>query len=102
MCFIYVGESPTNLMVAQVGPLSLSVSWTAPSSPPSTGYRIVANPGGLSADTASTSYTITFPQPGVCSVSVTSLSQHFPGGTAGPVEVTIRGMEIRTFVVSAA
>ncbi len=82
-----VGGSPTNLMAMQNGFASVLVSWTAP--PGGGTYRVTADPGGVSMDTPLLSLTITL-QPGVHNIMVTTISQHY-GGTAGPVEVTVRG-----------
>ena len=60
---------------------------------PSGGYRITVDSTDISTgiDTTSSPHTITVPQPGVHSIRVVGLSQHFPSETVGPVEVTVRG-----------
>ncbi len=82
------GNFPTNLMAVQTGFDRVNVSWTAP---PVGTYHVTAHPGGFNVTTSLLSQTITLQQPGVYSISVMSLSQHYPGGTTGPVEVTVRG-----------
>ncbi len=85
---LYVGApQPTNLMAIQNGLNTVHVSWTAPSGGR---YLVTADPGGVSEDTLLLSLTITL-QTGVHNIMVTTISQHYPGGTAGPVEVTVRG-----------
>ncbi len=84
----HVGAAPTNLMAMQNGMDSVLVSWTA--APGGGTYRVTADPGGVSVDIPLLSHTITL-QPGVYNLMVMTISQHYPGGTAGPVEVTVRG-----------
>ncbi len=83
-----VGGPPTNLMAMQNGMDRVGVSWTA--APGGGRYRVTVDPGGVSMDTQLLSLTITL-QPGVHNIMVTTISQHYPGGTAGPVEVTVIG-----------
>ena len=80
------------LIAEQVGLNRVQVSWTAPPIPPSGGYRITAEPGGVSVDTLSSPHVISVPEPGLYRISVMYISQHFPGGVAGPQEVSVRGM----------
>ena len=89
------GASPTNLSAQQTGLTAVLVSWTAPMAAPSGGYRITVDSTDTSTgiDTTSSPHTITVPQPGVHSIRVVGLSQHFPSETVGPVEVTVRGQE---------
>ncbi len=83
-----VGAPPTDLMAFQNSISTVRVSWTAPFGR----YRVTADPGSVSVDTFSfSSRAITIQQPGVYNISVITLSQHYPGETVGPVEVTVRG-----------
>ncbi len=85
-----VGGSTTNLTAMQNGVNSVLVSWTA--APGGGTYRVTAYPGGVSMDTPLSSLTRTL-QPGVHNIMVmTHSTQHYQsGGTAGPLEVTVRG-----------
>ena len=92
-----IGVPPTNLTAIQTG-MSISIFWTAPPGPPSGGYNVTVrtvNGTGILASynvpTGSSSYTITIGQPGVYSVYLTGLSQHFPSERVWPVNVNIRG-----------
>ena len=87
------GAPPTDLSAEQTGLTEVLVSWTAPMAAPSGGYRITVDTTDISTgiDTTSSPHTITVPQPGVHSIRVVGLSQHFPSETVGPVEVTVRG-----------
>ena len=88
-------SSPTDLSSQQTGLTAVLVSWTAPMAVPSGGYRITVDSTDISTgiDTTSSPHTITVPQPGVHSIRVVGLSQHFPSEIVGPVEVTVRGQE---------
>ena len=87
---IIVGAAPIGLQVEAIGPLQMRVSWTPPSAPPTVGYRISVNPGRVTVFVSdSTSHTLEVAEPGVYDVIVTSLSSHLPGGTVGPVQVTV-------------
>ena len=86
-CHYYLlGESPTDPVAEQVGLTTVQVSWTAPSVPPSNGYRITTNPGSASANALASPHTITISTPGVYTIQVMSLSQLYAwwdGGTRG-------------------
>ena len=85
---IHLGEhSPTNISAIQSDLDIVLVSWT-----PSGGerYRLTADPGGVSIDTSLSPQAITIQPPGIYNISVMLISQHYRG-TAGPVEVTVRG-----------
>ena len=86
------GAAPTNLMAKQNGINSVLVSWTPPSPPPSMGYQIKVNSTDFSAaNSSATSLTISL-QPGVHSIHMRGLSQHYPSDDlVGPVEVTVKG-----------
>ena len=85
-----------------IGPLQMRVSWTPPSAPPTVGYRISVNPGRVTVFVSdSTSHTLEVAEPGVYDVIVTSLSSHLPGGTVGPVQVTVGGMIAQNSPVKA-
>ena len=92
--FILGTSTPTNLIVRQNGIGTILVSWTASSPPPSMGYQIEINSIDFSADLAvassATSRTISL-QPGVHSIHMRGLSQHYPSEIVGPVEVTVNG-----------
>ena len=82
-------DPPTNIMAVQNAPGSVRVSWTAPSPPPFLGYRVTADPGGVSVAAPSSPHTITL-QPGVYSIRVMSFPQDL-SSEALAVELTIRG-----------
>ena len=81
-------------MVRQNGVGTVLVFWTAPSPPPSMGYRITIDSedfsAGLDVASSATSYTILL-QPGVHSIRMRALSQYYPSEIVGPVEVTVKG-----------
>ena len=86
-------KPPTNLMAKQSGFDSVLVTWTAPSPPPTMGYRVTAEPGGLSVDaTFGSPQQLTIQQAGVYSIEVVSLSQHLPS-EAVSANVTVRGKQ---------
>ena len=88
--------APANLSATQNGIDTGLVSWTAPSPPPSMGYRITVDStdfaGGIDAASSATSRRIIL-QPGVHSIRIRALSQHYPSEIVGPVEVTVKGKE---------
>ena len=87
-----VGTPPTNLMAEQNTLGSVLVSWTAPSPPPTLGYHVTVQPGGVRMlDSITSPQTITGLPVGVYSIEVMSLSQHLPSERVGPVVVTVRG-----------
>ena len=88
-----VGGSPTSLMAIQNGLDTVRVSWTAP--PGGGRYRVTAVPGGMSVDSPASPLQALLLQPDVYGIRVETLSQHLPGGTVGPVEVTVRGEKIK-------
>ena len=79
-------------MARQSGINMVEVSWTAPSPPPSRGYRITVISSDISTgiDTMSTALNISA-APGVHNIRLVALSQHFPSEEVGPVEVTVLG-----------
>ena len=83
-------EPPTNLAASQTGFGTVLVSWDAP---PTGGerYRVTADPGGVIVDSSVSPRNISIPQPGVYSIQVMTLSHQCLPGTAGPVNITIRG-----------
>ncbi len=81
-------QLPTNLTAVQTGLNTVLVSWTAP---PGGMYRVTADPGGVSVENSVSPQTITVQTHGVNNITVMTFSQHYPGGTLGPVEVTVRG-----------
>ena len=89
-----LGATPTNLMARQNGINMVLVSWTAPSPPPSMGYQITISSTDFSVDmnvtSAETSHILSL-QPGVHSIRMRSLSQHYPSEIVGPEEVTVKG-----------
>ena len=89
-----LGATPTNLMVRQNEITSVLVSWTAPSTPPSMGYRITTDSedfsAGIDVTSSATSHIITL-QPGVRSIRMRANSQHYPSEIVGPVEITVKG-----------
>ena len=92
--WIYIGaDPPTNIMATQNGFGSVRVSWTAPSPPPFVGYRVTADPGGVSVAAPSPPHTIVL-QPGVYSIHVMSFPQDLSSEAVGPVEIIVRGERI--------
>ena len=86
-------------MAEQNGLQTVLVSWTAPSPPPSMGYRVTVQPGGVRMlDSIASLQLVTGLQVGVYSIEVMSLSQHLPSERVGPVMVTVKGKMIRTLV----
>ena len=78
----------------QTGPDTVLILWTAPPAPPAHGYRILVT--GVSTNEAGTTRTIgTDNQFGVFIIRVMSHSDHFPGQTSEPVNVTVRGKHNR-------
>ena len=74
------------------------VTWTPPPAPPDPAavyqYQVQVTVGTTTIirDVTGTTYTIAvFGLFGVYSIQVMSLSQHFPGETSAPVEITVRG-----------
>ena len=82
-------------MVEQTTPTQVTVSWTAPPAPPNR-YQVqitVNSQPNRTEDTTATTFNIPVgnDQYGVYSIQVTSDSAHLPGGTAGPMEITVEG-----------
>ncbi len=73
-------------MAVQNGFEIVQVSWTAP---PRGRYRVIADPGGVSADSSVSPQGIILPQLGVYNITVRPISQHYQVTAA--VEVTVRG-----------
>ena len=87
-----IGTPPTNLVAEQNALKILLVSWTAASPPPSMGYRVTVQPGGIRMlNSIARPQNLTGLQTGVYSIEVMSLSQHLPSERVGPVVVTVRG-----------
>ena len=86
-----IGTPPTNLIAEQSDLRSVLVSWTAPSPPPSMGYRVTVQPGGITMLDRTPPRLLTGLQVGVYSIEVMSLSRHLPSEKVGPVVVTVRG-----------
>ena len=79
-------------MAEQNGFETVLVSWTAPSPPPSMGYHVTVQPGGVRIlDSPASPQLIAGLPVGVYSIEVMSLSQHLPSERVGPVMVTVRG-----------
>ena len=81
-------------MVRQNGIGIVLVSWTAPSPPPSMGYRITTDStdfsAGIDVTSSATSHTTSL-TPGVHNIRMRANSQHYPSEIVGPVEVTVKG-----------
>ena len=96
--------APTNLTAQQNGINSVLVSWTAPSPPPSMGYRITVDStdfsAGIDVASSTTSHTISL-HPGVHDIRMRALSQHYPSEIVGPEEVTVKGTLCYTLTHSA-
>ena len=75
-------------MAIQDGLETVRVSWTAP--PGGGRYRVTADPGGISIETLVSPRILSL-QPGVYDIQVETLSQHLPGGTVGPISVSVKG-----------
>ena len=79
------------------------VSWTAPSPPPSMGYQITTDSTdfsvGIDVTSSATSRTILL-QPGLHSIRMRTLSQHYPSEIVGPVEITVKGTLCYTLAYS--
>ena len=88
-----LGTTPTNLNVSQNGIGTVLVSWTPPSPPPNMGYQITINSAdfsdGINVTSSATSRTISL-APGVHSIRMRSLSQHYPSEIMTE-EVTVKG-----------
>ena len=79
-------------MAEQTGPETVVVSWTPPSPPPSRGYRITVNSAttSFSRNVSSSPHNLTSLEPGVYSIQLVALTQHYPSeGVA--VEFTVGG-----------
>ena len=92
-----VPDPLTDLSATQVGPTSITVSWTAPVSGATvTGYRISysgeTDQGSVDVGASATEHTIIIPQPQSrlnYSISIITLSSSFPSSIAGPIMVTV-------------
>ena len=93
---LIIGDPPNELSAEQNGLATVLVSWRDPPAPPSGGYRITVDSTSISITTSAQQSEIPVEEPGVYSVRVKSLSQHYPGRQAGPVEVTVKGKETLT------
>ena len=79
----------------QTGLTTVLISWTAPPAPPANGYKILVT-GARNVNTTEhmTTRTIqTESNLGVFIIRVMSCSQHLPGQTSDPAQVTVRGRE---------
>ena len=92
-----VADPPTGLSATQVGPTSITVSWTAPVSGAAvTGYRISysggTDQGSVDVGASATEHTIIITQPQsrlTYSISIITLSSSFPSSMAGPIMITV-------------
>ena len=90
------GTPPTHVTAEQTSLTTVLVTWTAPATPPSQGYKVLVTRGAENTTTnvSGTSHNISVNnQYGVYSIRVRSLSQHFPG-EAEPVTLTVQGTYI--------
>ena len=78
-------------MAREVLPGFVEVTWTEPAAPPQAGYRVTVNSTDVTMAAASP-HILSPLALGEHSIQVQSLSQHYPGDTAGPVEVTVTGI----------
>ncbi len=82
-----LGGPPTNVRAEQNGFDTVLVSWTAPTSPPSGGYRITATPGSITVNALVSPLNVTNLQPGTeYTIQVMPLSQHYSGA---PVQTSV-------------
>ncbi len=89
---ILLGSAPIDFMLRQISASGIvSVSWTPPPAPPSTGYRMTVNSedfsGGIDTMSSSQDISVSF---GVHTIRVQSRSIHFPGGIAA-MDITVLG-----------
>ena len=92
------GAPPSGVMLVQDGLTSVTVTWTAPSATPPTGYRlsvthVESSSLSLTTDTGATSssFSLINNQYGDYSVQVLSLYQDMLPGVSEPAVVTVRG-----------
>ena len=80
-------------MAEQTALQTVAVSWTAPSPPPSQGYRIIVDSTDTSTgtDVIQSPLNIALQQHGVHSIRLVALPVHMRSEVVGPVEVTVRG-----------
>ncbi len=84
-----IGSAPVDLMLSQISATGMiSVSWTPPLAPPSNGYRITVDLNN-DVDTMLSSQVIPVTL-GTRTISVQSLSIHFPGENAA-MDITVLG-----------
>ena len=95
-CFLTAtaADPPTDLTVEPVGPTSIRVSWTAPTSVATvTGYRIYyqaeGDSGSVPVNAGVTSYTLGNLQDHTYSITMVTLSIHLPSSVVGPEAVTL-------------
>ena len=96
VCFIILlntigAEPPTNVTAVQNGLESVMVSWTPPSSAPTSGYRVKVTPGGHSMNAQAPSQTIQPLEPGAYNIKVISLSHNKLPSEEVAAEVTVNG-----------
>ena len=83
------GEPPSHLTTEQTGAETVRINWTAPSPPPSLGYKITVD--SESNNVSSSPHILTTTTLGVHSVQLQSYSSHYPSEVVGPVNFTVRG-----------
>ena len=96
-CFLpaTAADPPIDLNAEPVGPTSIRVSWTAPTSVATvTGYRIYYQAEGVSGsvpiNAGVTSYTLVHLQDGLTyNITIVALSVHLPSSVVGPETVTL-------------
>ena len=93
MCNFTGGTPPTDVAVEQTDLNTVLVTWTAPSPPPTNGYRVKLS-GGSSVTVTGTSHIISVGQRGVYTICVTSLYQNILPSEAAEGAVTVRGIAI--------
>ncbi len=83
-----IGSAPVDLMLSQISADGMiSVSWTPPPAPPSNGYRITVDSDNMDTTSSSQVIPVTL---GTRTISVQSLSIHFPGEIAA-MDITVLG-----------
>lgn len=85
-------------MAEQSGFNTVLVSWTSPDSPPTLGYRLIVDSVNSSIVASSSPQSISVPCAKVYTIWVESISPHYPGGVATPVQVTVRGRPIDNYL----
>ena len=95
-----VADPLSNLMVNQFEEDRIEITWMAPFTPPRRGYLLtITRNSGLTeeifVDMSPHRLAVT---PGVYSVQLQALSEHYPSEVVGPVNISVRGESTDTHV----